>query len=88
MRIGGFDENNYMEQDGFTPNPRFWNATLLGKLIPFSPQAYASFQGGRLANIQPEYKPGTIGLYVKDIKYPQKEGNNQPLSLVYSSDKL
>ena len=88
MRIGGFDENNYLEQDGFTPNPRFWNATLLGKLIPFIPQAYASFQGGRLTNIQPEYKPGTIGLYVKDIKYPANGGNNQPLSLVYSSDSF
>ena len=31
MRIGGFDENNYLEQDGFTPNPRFWNTTLLGQ---------------------------------------------------------
>ena len=88
MRIGGFDENNYLEQDGFTPNPRFWNATLLGKLIPFTPEAYASFQGGSLTNIQPDYKPGTIGLYLKDIKYPQTEQKNQPLRLVYSSDSF
>ncbi|HEU4824011.1 MAG TPA: STT3 domain-containing protein, partial [Nitrososphaeraceae archaeon] len=37
MRIGGFDERNYLEQDGVTPTPRFWNSTLLGKLIPFTP---------------------------------------------------
>jgi dolichyl-diphosphooligosaccharide--protein glycosyltransferase len=86
MRIGGFDENNYLQSDGFTATPRFWNSTLLGQLIPFKPQAYASFQGGQLSNLQPDYRPGTIALYTKDIKYPM--GNNpgkQPLSLVYAS---
>jgi dolichyl-diphosphooligosaccharide--protein glycosyltransferase len=86
MRIGGFDENNYLQPDGFTATPNFWSSTLLGQLIPFKPQAYAAFQGGQLTNLQPDYRPGTIALYSKDIKYPV--GNNpgkQPLSLVYSS---
>src|SRR5919109_1615016 len=30
-RIGGFDEKRYIEQDGFTPTPQFWNDTLIGK---------------------------------------------------------
>ncbi|MDQ3839972.1 MAG: peptidylprolyl isomerase, partial [Thermoproteota archaeon] len=85
MRIGGFDERNYLEQDGVTPTPRFWNATLLGKLIPFTPVTYASFQNGMLTNIQEDYSPGTLGLYAKDIKFPANETANQPLSLVYSS---
>jgi dolichyl-diphosphooligosaccharide--protein glycosyltransferase len=88
MRIGGFDENNYLEQDGFTPNPRFWNTTLVGQLIPYKPQAYASVQNGQLTGLQPEYKPGTIALYTKDIKYPQNGPSNQPFSLVYSSDSF
>jgi dolichyl-diphosphooligosaccharide--protein glycosyltransferase len=86
MRIGGFDETNYLQSDGFSATPRFWNSTLLGQLIPYKPQAYAAFQGGQLTNLQPDYKPGTIALYVKDIKYPV--GNNpgkQPFSLVYAS---
>jgi dolichyl-diphosphooligosaccharide--protein glycosyltransferase len=86
MRIGGFDENNYLQSDGFTGTPNFWSSTLLGQLIPFKPQAYAAFQGGQLTNLQPDYRPGTIALYSKDIKYPV--GNNpgkEPLSLVYSS---
>jgi dolichyl-diphosphooligosaccharide--protein glycosyltransferase len=86
MRIGGFDETNYLQSDGFTATPRFWNSTLLGQLIPFKPQAYAAFQGGQLSNLQPDYRPGTIALYTKDIKYPV--GNNpgqQPFSLVYAS---
>ena len=37
MRIGGFDEANYIEEDGFTPKPEFWNNTLIGKLFPFEP---------------------------------------------------
>ena len=86
MRIGGFDERNYLEQDGVTPTPRFWNSTLLGKLIPFTPVTYASFQNGMLTNIQNDYAPGTIGLYAKDIKFPTNEtAANQPLSLAYAS---
>jgi dolichyl-diphosphooligosaccharide--protein glycosyltransferase len=85
IRIGGFNEPDYLEQDGFTPTPMFWNDTLLGKLIPFTPQAYASIQGGQLAGIQPIYQPGTIALYTADLKYPFSEQADQPFSLVYAS---
>jgi dolichyl-diphosphooligosaccharide---protein glycosyltransferase len=86
MRIGGFDETKYLQADGFTATPRFWNTTLLGSIIPFTPQAYASFQGGQLTNLQPDYRPGTVALYVKHIKFPVGSNpDNQPLSLVYSS---
>ena len=85
IRIGGFNEPDYLEQDGFTPTPKFWNDTLLGKLIPFTPQAYASIQGGQLAGIQPIYQPGTIALYTEDLKYPFSEQADQPFSLVYAS---
>jgi dolichyl-diphosphooligosaccharide---protein glycosyltransferase len=85
IRIGGFNENEYLEQDGFTPTPKLWNDTLLGKLIPFEPQAYASIQGGQLAGIQPGYQPGTIALYNQDLKYPLTEQPDQPFSLAYAS---
>jgi dolichyl-diphosphooligosaccharide--protein glycosyltransferase len=85
IRIGGFNEMDYLEQDGFTPTPRFWNDTLLSKLIPFEPQAYASIQGGQLAGIQPVYQPGTIALYTQNLKYPLREQPDQPFSLVYAS---
>jgi dolichyl-diphosphooligosaccharide---protein glycosyltransferase len=88
LRIGGFNESNYLEQDGFTPTSRFWNGTLLANLIPFTPVAYASFQGGVLTNIQPQYQPGSMGLYSKNIKYPGETEDNKPLRLVYSSDSF
>jgi dolichyl-diphosphooligosaccharide---protein glycosyltransferase len=84
MRIGGFDTTNYLQEDGFTATPRFWDTTLLGQLIPFRPVLYA--QGGQLSNLQPYYSPGTVALYVKDIKFPiGPRPGTQPLSLVYSS---
>ena len=85
IRIGGFNEMDYLEQDGFTPTPKFWNDTLLAKLIPFEPQAYASIEGGQLAGIQPVYQPGTIALYTQDLKYPLSEQPDQPFSLAYAS---
>jgi dolichyl-diphosphooligosaccharide--protein glycosyltransferase len=85
MRIGGFTENDYVEDDGFTPNSNFWNNTLLGKLIPFTPISYASFGNGLLTNIQPEYTSGTIALNIKFIKYTINVTNDQTFKLIYAS---
>lgn len=85
MRIGEFNEKEYVQDDGFTPNSNFWNNTLLGKITPFTPVSYASVNNGMLANLQPDYSSGTIAINVKDIKYPINGTNDQPLRLVYSS---
>ena len=85
MRIGGFDEANYIEEDGFTPKPEFWNNTLLGKLFPFEPLYYASFGAQGPSEIQETWKPGLVGLYAQNVKYPADGGNDQPLHLVYTS---
>ena len=80
IRIGGFDENKYLEQDGFTPTQFFWNSTLLGQLIPFSPVSYI-YNGAPSS----QYQPGATAIYSKDIKYPDNGTAEQPLKLVYSS---
>jgi dolichyl-diphosphooligosaccharide---protein glycosyltransferase len=85
IRIGGFDERNYIEQDGFTPTPEFWNNTLIGKLFPFQPLYYASFGAEGPAQIQETWQPGLVGLYAQNVKYPASGGNDQPLHLVYAS---
>lgn len=87
IRIGGFEERDFLENDGFTPKPNFWNNTLLGKLIPFSPIAYASFTDEFLNNMSPQYTPGSTGLYVDDNKYPLNQ-TDLPLNLVYGSDSF
>ena len=73
MRIGGFDENNYLEQDGFTPNPRFWNTTLLGQLIPYKPQAYASVQNGQLTGLQPGTNPELSRFTPRTLSIPRMD---------------
>jgi dolichyl-diphosphooligosaccharide---protein glycosyltransferase len=85
MRIGGFDEANYVEEDGFTPKPEFWNNTLIGKLFPFEPLYYARFGVQGPAEVQQTWQPGLVGLYAQNIKYPAEGGNDQPLQLVYAS---
>jgi dolichyl-diphosphooligosaccharide---protein glycosyltransferase len=85
MRIGGFDEANYVEQDGFTPKPEFWNNTLIGKLFPFEPLYYARFGPQGPTEIQQKWQPGLVGLYAQNVKYPTDGGADQPLQLVYTS---
>jgi dolichyl-diphosphooligosaccharide--protein glycosyltransferase len=85
MRIGGFNEANYVEEDGFTPKPEFWNNTLIGKLFPFQPLYYARFGPEGPTEIQETWQPGLVGLYAQNVKYPADGGNDQPLQLVYSS---
>ena len=85
MRIGGFDEANYIEEDGFTPKPEFWNNTLIGKLFPFDPLYYAKFGAQGPAEVQETWQPGFVGLYAQNVKYPADGGNDQPLHLVYAS---
>jgi dolichyl-diphosphooligosaccharide--protein glycosyltransferase len=85
IRIGGFDEADYIEEDNFTPKPEFWNNTLIGKMIPMEPLYYARFGPEGPAQIQDTWQPGLVGLYAQNVKYPANGGNDQPLHLVYAS---
>ena len=58
----------------------FWDNTLLGQMIPFSPLGYVNLSTGQQSAT---YQPGFTGIYAKDIKLP-KDGDG-PLRLVYSS---
>jgi len=85
IRIGGFNESDYIEQDNFTPKPEFWNNTLIGKMMPMEPLYYARFSPEGPAEVQRTWQPGLVGLYAQNIKYPANGGNDQPLHLVYAS---
>jgi dolichyl-diphosphooligosaccharide---protein glycosyltransferase len=89
MRIGGFNEDRYIQSDGFTPTPAFWNNTLLGKLFPFAPASYVMFgpDGGiqNVRNLTEGWAQGFTGLYTQEVKYPANGGADQPLHLVYAS---
>ena len=60
---------------------KFWNETLLGKLIPFTPLIYVD--PNNTENQSDTFKPGYTAIYVRDIKFPT-DGDG-PFQLVYVS---
>jgi len=60
---------------------KFWNETLLGKLIPFTPLVYVD--PNNTENQSETFKAGYIPIYVRDIKFPT-DGDG-PFQLVYVS---
>ena len=80
MRIAGEDVSKYTLPDGISGTDYFWDNTILGKMMPFTPIIYLEPN----TNAQfTEYIPGTIPVYAKDIKYPA-DGSG-PLRLAYAS---
>ena len=80
MRITGEPLPKYLHDDGLSGTDYFWNETLLGKMIPFSPLAYVNLENSQQSAT---YQPGFTPIYVKDIKFSIED--NGPLRLVYSS---
>jgi dolichyl-diphosphooligosaccharide--protein glycosyltransferase len=80
MRIGGFDTQRFLYDDGVSSTPEFWNETLLGRMIPFTVYGYVDLASQRQAD---RYVSGFTPVYLDDIKYP-KEGDG-PLKLAYMS---
>jgi dolichyl-diphosphooligosaccharide--protein glycosyltransferase len=60
---------------------KFWDETLLGKLIPFTPLVYVD--PNNTENQSETFKRGYTAIYVKDIKFPS-DGDG-PFQLVYAS---
>ena len=80
MKIAEEPLAKYLHSDGMSGTDYFWNETILGKMIPFTPIGYVNLQTNQQSTI---YQPGFTPIYVKDIKLPvDQEG---PLKLVYTS---
>jgi len=78
MKIAGEPLAKFLHQDGISGTDYFWNETMMGKMIPFTPLAYVNPS----TNQQSEnYQPGFIAIYLKDIKFQ----DDDQLRLVYSS---
>ena len=62
-----------------TYTDKFWNDTLLGKLIPFTPLTYVDPDN---PEIQSEtFKRGYVAIYMQDLKFPPD--SKGPFQLVY-----
>ena len=83
-RIAGISPGLFVHPDQFgNPNDRFWNETLLGHLIPFSPAIYIDPINQTESKT---YQQGYVTLYVKDIKFPSN--SDGPFKLVYASQSF
>ena len=79
-KIADIPMQEYFYPDLVSSTNKFWQNTLLGKLIPFELIGYVD---NSLSYYSEEYQYGMIGLYEKKIKFP--EDSNGPFKLVYSS---
>jgi len=79
LRIAEMPLQEYLYSDNATGTEKFWNSTLLGKMIPFTPSGYLDLSEYSQAE---DYQSGYV-LYLKDIKYDSN--SNEPLQLVYTS---
>jgi dolichyl-diphosphooligosaccharide--protein glycosyltransferase len=80
MRIAEEPLAKYLYSDGISGTDYFWDETLLGKMIPFTPIAYVHFTTNQQSAT---FQPGFTPIYTKDIKLPMV--GDGPLQLVYSS---
>jgi len=78
-KIAELQPGDYLNLDGKTPKPYFYDNTMLGKLIPFNPVVYYQPETEENSQI---YKNGFVEISTKNIKY---DSDNDPLKLVYAS---
>jgi len=81
MKISDLHIADYYNPELTGYSGKFWDETLLGKLIPFTHVLYVDPDN---PEIQSEtFKPGYTSIYVKNIKFPMNEDG--PFQLVYVS---
>ena len=81
MKIADLGVMDYYNPELSGYSSKFWNETLLGKLIPFTHILYVDPNNPEIQS--EKYKRGYSSIYVKDIKFPT-DGDG-PFQLVYMS---
>lgn len=82
MKIANVPLGLFYNPDGGSFNDNFWNETIFGKLIPFSPLVYVDPESGDQNLTWSEHTDTAI--YVKDIKFE----SGGPFELVYVSPSV
>jgi len=81
LKIVDLDLFDYYGPELTSYTDKFWDETLLGKLIPFTNVLYVDLDNPERQSVT--FKPGYTPIYVKDIKFP-RDGDG-PFQLVYVS---
>jgi len=78
-RIAELPAEKYLKPDGLPGTNYFYEHSMLGEMVPFSPVVYYDPTTQENSSI---YKPGFFEIVTKNIKY---DSDNDPLKLVYAS---
>ena len=81
VKIADLPLMNYYNPGATSYTDKFWNETLFGKLIPFTPLVYVDPNNTEIQS--DTFKPGYTAVYVRDIKFPAN--GDGPFQLVYVS---
>ena len=81
LKIADLRVLDYYNPEIMSYTDKFWNETLLGKLIPFTPLVYVDPNNTEMQS--ETFKLGYTAIYVRDIKFPS-DGDG-PFQLVYVS---
>jgi dolichyl-diphosphooligosaccharide--protein glycosyltransferase len=79
MKIADLRVMDYYNPELKSYTDKFWNETLLGSLIPFTPVLYVDPDNPERQS--ETFKPGYVAIYVKNVKFPP--GGQGPFELVY-----
>ena len=91
IKIADLSLADYYNPDGKSFSDKFWNETILGKLIPFTPLLYINVETGEQSFTWSEET--STAIYVRDIKYPSMNDpeefvKSEPFQLVYVSPSV
>ena len=91
IKIADLPLSDYYNPDGKSFSDKFWNETVFGKLIPFTPLVYVNVQTGEQSLTWS--KNTDTAIYVRDIKYPgwndtEEYVKSEPFQLVYISPSV
>jgi len=89
MKIAGLDLADYYNPGEKSFSDKFWNETLFGKLIPFTPFLYVNVETREQSLTWTEQTPTII--YVTDVKFADKDdtlNSTVPFQLVYVSPSV
>jgi dolichyl-diphosphooligosaccharide--protein glycosyltransferase len=91
IKIADLPLADYYNRDGKSFSDKFWNETVLGKLIPFTPLVYVNVETGEQSLTWT--KNTDTAIYVRDVKYPgvndaEEYVKSEPFQLVYVSPSV
>ena len=91
IKIAGLPLVDYYNPDGKSFSDKFWNETVFGKMIPFTPLVYVNVETGEQTLAWTERT--NTAIFVRDVKYPSWDDpaeyvKSEPFQLVYVSPSV